>query len=1514
MSGLFGVTISTKDKQLNGMQVTRSSYGTAVPLVYGRMRVAGWLLDYLDFLGVPHTSTTNTGGKGGGSTVKNTTYTYQATIILGICEGPIAGINAIYQDKAVQSVAGLGLTLFTGAGGQATWSFMTTNHASRAVPYDHTAYVAGAPFQLGASAALPNLSFEVDGFLRYNPGGGNYDAEPSAIANDYLTDTNHGVGFPTALIGSLTNWANYNIGMGFFLSPFEESQRAAQEFITELCTVTNTAPVWTPSGLQFIPYGDTTVGSYTPNLTPAYNFTDDDYVPNGSDDPVVVTRKQQADCYNQVQVEFLDRSAQYNTQLATAQDLADIDLNGLRPAQIFTAHSITTAAVARTVAQLVMQRSLYIKNTYTFRVRADYSLLDPMDVVTITESGLGLSQQLCRVIEVNEQDDELELTVEEIQIGAASTVAIGTQASGGYAADYNTAPGAVQAPLIINAPAAIANEGGGYESWIAVGGPNNGVWGGCNVWMSFDNSVYRQIGRMYGPSRYGTLQLPSRAASTAYTVGQLIQDSNGNTEQCTVAGTSGSGSPPTWPTVIGNTVADGGVTWKLVATGLVALPAGVDPDTVNVPQVLLNNTTQTLGSGVQADADQLRTLMYVDGELISYQTATLVSAGKYNLSGRLRRGNYGSANANHANGASFARLDDAIFRVPYDQGLIGQTVYFKFQSFNIWGQALESLASDTAYSHVLGGSNMTALPAVDQVGSQIVQQGVHNLIYNGFCTTGDNSNFTGLGVSGNALTGPNTPVYGSPATISASGHGLNNGATFTFPTGASVLAISDQAIPVNPNDLYELIVNASTDAVGAPPSNGTIGTAKTVGDSAGSFNGLTPSYASPTPALNDIILISVDVHGGAGINGVTINTPTGYTSVGAAIGPTGNNWGQLFWRRSDGTDTGTVSITGSFNVGGVPTTNVNNKVTAQIFTFKGCITSGTPFEGYATTVDSSSSTTVDQQAVTTTANSRMVLHFAFLSAAVTTSSYTGETGGDFTEYSTYNDGTNTTGTLQVQTAQLATAGTITGGTYTVSISVVALYFGLALIPQTPVSVRNCTIGMMHYDKSGQQIQTQHAWRNRTYNTTVVSGGTIGSTSVTVTGTGWPNYAAGDYITFGIDTSAACTDLPNFECYPITAVSTSGGNRVITLGKALDAVFNAGVNVGYSNGGGAPGINPIVLNNAQLPNALAQYRGTLVGANALTTLPVAGQFYQGTAFLRFAALLNISGGTGATWLSGLTLRQVTRTDPALGQSMLTRGSTPIQVPNTSFSYTQPAPGTSTTISWSGLSVLRADNTSTAISNSNQAVTGLTASTTYYAYPYYDDVNGGNVQFVTGGTGSPAILFTAKSVTAAQAQALQGRIPLSSGGFAVVTGGAGGGGGGSGGGSSCFHQSQVVTTRRGQVVALELQVGDEVLTPEGWQAIAEIQTGAEARWIEVTLSTGEARLVTPSHLFRAADGEWVSAEQLHLEEILQRDGGEFAAVTALRVVYHAAQRVSFSVPCHEFFFEPGGVRSHNGTQKP
>lgn len=659
MGFLFPKAQSSTDPRLNSMQVNQSSYGNAIPLVYGRTRVPMFLLHYLDFKATAHTAKQSGGGKGGGGP-KNTSFTYSAALVIGLCEGQIPSVESVWADKAHVSLSDLGLTLFSGSGTQAAWSYLTTNHPTEAIPYNNIAYVANGAFDLGGSAALPNLTFEINGLCQISPFLSLFDGDPATIITDYCTHPIHGCNFPyldlTAQTGAdpASTYVGYCVANAMNISPAEMTQRPAVEFLREICKITNSDGVYSVGKLRIVPYADAVItgngATYTPDLVPIYSFGDSDYIYEQGDAPVLCDNKPSNETFNVVRVEFLDKVHEYNTDIAEAKDDDDIRVRGLRVMATVTLHSITNRPLARLVAQLILQRQLYVRSTFAFSVRADYSLLEPMDLVAINDSLQGIVNQLIRITETEDDDEDVfSIKAEEMLVGPASAPRYDTQAAAGYAANYNVAPGNVQAPLIFATPAYLVDVNGQYELCIAIAGPSGSVWGGCDVYMSYNNTSYGYAGAILGPARYGTLR------ST--------------------------------------------------------LATGVDPDTTHTLQLQLADTTLQMISATTAEADNLVTLIYVDGEIMSYRDVALISSGQYDLT-YLRRGKYGSAIGSHSSGTKWARFDRGLFRLRFDPGDIGKTVYFKFTSFNIYGGGRQSLGDVTAYTYTLGNAGAgTLLPA-----------------------------------------------------------------------------------------------------------------------------------------------------------------------------------------------------------------------------------------------------------------------------------------------------------------------------------------------------------------------------------------------------------------------------------------------------------------------------------------------------------------------------------------------------------------------------------------------------------------------------------------------------------------------------------------------------------------------------------------------------------------------------------------------------------------------------------
>lgn len=653
MSGLFGGgggTISSETPRVSALRINASAYGLVVPLVWGTARVSGNLIWYGDFTAIAHTTEEEVGGKGGGeTTVRSTTYTYTVAFAMGLCSGEISSIGQVWSGKDKTSTSALGLSVFPGTLPQSPWAYLTSKHAGQALGYNGLAYVASGAFDLGNSSSLPNLSFEVRGPRRIGEiTAGNFinDARPDEILNDLLTAALPGARFPSDRIGNLSNWRDYCQANGFFLSPALTEQAPAKDRVRDLCRMTNAEPVWSEGELKIVPRGDTEVTGngvvWTPDVTPAYDLTDDDFLTEGDDEPVRVLRSTPADAKNYVKVEFLNGSKEYNIDLGEAKDAANIAQFGLRPKDPIKMHWITRREMADAIADIEMRKGLYIRNEYGFRLGWRFVRLEPMDIVTLTHAPLGLSRAVVRIVSIEENEfGDLDVVAEEMPWAVASPARITTQDGSGATVDFNVAPGNANLPVIFEPPVSLA---GRPELWLATSGGVN--WGGAEVWVSLDDATYTRVGSVTNPARHGILSA--------------------------------------------------------------AFASGGDPDVSSTLAVDLGVSRGELLGGTVQDRDLLLTLCWVDGELVSYQNATLTGINRYDLTS-LRRGAYGTPIGAHAQNTAFVRLDGAVFKYPYDPALVGETLYVKLRSYNIYGGGMQELASLTPLSHAIAGAPVGAV-------------------------------------------------------------------------------------------------------------------------------------------------------------------------------------------------------------------------------------------------------------------------------------------------------------------------------------------------------------------------------------------------------------------------------------------------------------------------------------------------------------------------------------------------------------------------------------------------------------------------------------------------------------------------------------------------------------------------------------------------------------------------------------------------------------------------------------
>jgi hypothetical protein len=655
--------------------------GLPVPIVWGQARITANCTWYGGFYYTQGSGKGSGGGGKGGALSSgkySNQYNYYASAIFSFCEGPIVNFVTLYYNSNAyspwynwysepdidtgQSTAGniTTGTPFYGNYGQDPWGYLEASYPAQALSYRGNAFLAYENMSLGSSSSLPNISCEILAPINSGVPALGPDANPFDVVIDFLTNANYGIpGFSSAWLGDWTQANLYARALGLMVSPALTSQTTGTQFLQDLAMAINCEFFLSNGQLQCVPYADQSESGngvvYSQNTTPIYDLTTDDFLPNqggsssGADTPITITRKNRALIPNHVTFEYLDRGQYYNPYTVDAWDEASIAQWRQRDDDKQTMHMFCLQSAAQQSASLYLARK-QIATTFQFTVGPQFVLLDPMDVVTLTEPQTGMYNVPVRITEIKENDDyTLTITADEY-LGSVSAPLYGSQPPLAGVPNYNAPAPAPNSPVIFEPPYQEAN---GLEVWVAVSAQDAANYGGCNVWASTDNASYSLLGNISGNATMGTLTaaLPAVAAALS---GTTIDNTN------TLA--------------VDLTESDGGLT---------------------------SVTATAMQSG--------NTACYVDGEIIAFQTATLTAANKYNLA-PLARGLYDSTIGAHAAGSNFVALgsNDNVAKYDYTTDKIGTAVYFKFQSYNIYEGGLLDLAALPVTTYTITGSPLAA--------------------------------------------------------------------------------------------------------------------------------------------------------------------------------------------------------------------------------------------------------------------------------------------------------------------------------------------------------------------------------------------------------------------------------------------------------------------------------------------------------------------------------------------------------------------------------------------------------------------------------------------------------------------------------------------------------------------------------------------------------------------------------------------------------------------------------------
>lgn len=153
-------TPSTPTGRLANARISGPEEGTAIPRIYGTVRIGGtliWATRFLETVVVERQ-----GGKGGGGR-RSETYSYSVHLALGLCEGPVAAVRRVFADGRELDLSTVTMRFYRGSADQAADPLILARQGAGNTPaFRGLAYVVFENLPLGPYGnRIPLIQFEV---------------------------------------------------------------------------------------------------------------------------------------------------------------------------------------------------------------------------------------------------------------------------------------------------------------------------------------------------------------------------------------------------------------------------------------------------------------------------------------------------------------------------------------------------------------------------------------------------------------------------------------------------------------------------------------------------------------------------------------------------------------------------------------------------------------------------------------------------------------------------------------------------------------------------------------------------------------------------------------------------------------------------------------------------------------------------------------------------------------------------------------------------------------------------------------------------------------------------------------------------------------------------------------------------------------------------------------------------------------------------------------------------------